>query len=57
MEVKKNIARCFYLTLITVCRTIPTFAQATFSRAQVADRIRKVEDGVDQFRKMGGAEG
>jgi hypothetical protein len=55
--VKKNIARCFYLTLITVCRTIPTFAQATFSRAQVADRIRKVEDGVDQFRKMGGAEG
>jgi hypothetical protein len=51
MEVKKNIARCFYAALITVCCTVPTFAQATFSKAQVADRIRKVEDGVDQFRK------
>jgi hypothetical protein len=27
------------------------FAQVTFSKAQVADRIRKVEDGVDEFRK------
>jgi chaperonin cofactor prefoldin len=26
-------------------------AQVVFSKAQVADRIRKVEDGVDEFRK------
>ena len=26
-------------------------AQATFTKVQVADRIRKVEDGVDEFRK------
>lgn len=26
-------------------------AQGTFTKAQVADRIRKVEDGVDEFRK------
>ena len=51
MEVKKNIARCFYPALVAVCCTVPTFAQATFTKAQVADRIRRVEDGVDQFRK------
>jgi len=51
MEVKNNIARYVYLTLITICCTVPTFAQATFSKAQVGDRIRKVEDGVDEFRK------
>jgi len=27
------------------------FAQGTFTKAQVGDRIRKVEDGVDEFRK------
>ena len=27
------------------------YAQAVFTKAQVADRIRKVEDGVDEFRK------
>jgi hypothetical protein len=27
------------------------FAQGTFNKAYVADRIRKVEDGVDEFRK------
>jgi hypothetical protein len=27
------------------------FAQAVFTKVQVADRIRKVEDGVDEFRK------
>jgi TolA-binding protein len=27
------------------------FAQAAFTKAQVADRIRKVEDGTDEFRK------
>ena len=26
-------------------------SQAVFTKAQVADRIRKVEDGVDEFRK------
>jgi len=49
--VKKNIARCLYLALIAVCCMVRTFGQATFTKAQVADRIRKVEDGVDQFRK------
>ena len=29
----------------------PIVAQGTFTKAQVADRIRKVEDGVDEFRK------
>jgi hypothetical protein len=28
-----------------------SLAQATFTKAQVGDRIRKVEDGVDEFRK------
>jgi len=51
MEVKKNIARYFCLSLIAVSCTVPTFAQATFSKAQVGDRIRRVEDGVDEFRK------
>jgi predicted RNase H-like nuclease (RuvC/YqgF family) len=51
MEVKKNIARYLYLALMAVCCAVPTFAQATFTKAQVADRIRRVEDGVDQFRK------
>jgi hypothetical protein len=27
------------------------FAQVVFTKVQVADRIRKVEDGVDEFRK------
>jgi hypothetical protein len=49
--VKKNIARCLYLALVAVCCNVPTFAQATFTKSQVADHIRRVEDGVDQFRK------
>jgi hypothetical protein len=28
-----------------------SLAQATFTKVQVGDRIRKVEDGVDEFRK------
>jgi hypothetical protein len=51
MEVKKNAAHCLYLAFIALCCTVPTFGQATFTKAQVADRIRRVEDGVDQFRK------
>ena len=31
--------------------TTSAIAQLNFSKAQVADRIRKVEDGVDEFRK------
>ena len=48
---KKNIARCLGLALIMASCIAETFAQASFSKAQVADRIRKVEDGVDEFRK------
>jgi TolA-binding protein len=51
MAVKNNIARCFYIAVITVGCTVPAFTQPTFSKAQVADRIRKVEDGVDQFQE------
>jgi len=51
MDVKKTIARCFCLALITLCCTLPALTQSTFTKAQVADRIRIVEDGVDQFRK------
>jgi len=29
----------------------PVVAQGTFTKIQVGDRIRKVEDGVDEFRK------
>jgi hypothetical protein len=29
----------------------PAIAQAVFTKAQVGERIRKVEDGVDEFRK------
>jgi hypothetical protein len=35
----------FSLSLITHAQTTP------FAKGQVADRIRKVEDGVDEFRK------
>jgi hypothetical protein len=31
--------------------TATAFAQLAFTKVQVADRIRKVEDGVDEFRK------
>jgi TolA-binding protein len=43
----------FLRRVILVCVGITglALAQATFTKAQVADRIRKVEDGVDQFRK------
>ena len=37
---------------ILACVTVSglAFAQAVFTKNQVADRIRKVEDGVDEFR-------
>jgi predicted RNase H-like nuclease (RuvC/YqgF family) len=51
VEVKQNIARGLYVALIVGCCAVPMLAQMTFSKGQVADRIRKVEDGVDEFRK------
>ena len=48
---KRNVVFCCYLAVITACCTVPTFAQLAFTKAQVGDHIRKVEDGVDQFRK------
>jgi len=38
--------------VIPACLALSTLAaQVVFTKAQVADRIRKVEDGVDEFRK------
>jgi hypothetical protein len=40
--------------VLTVCAVFVAgslLAQGTFTKAYVADRIRKVEDGVDEFRK------
>jgi len=48
---KKSIAYCIYLALIAVCCAVPMVAQPGLTKAQVGDRIRRVEDGVDQFRK------
>lgn len=39
------------VALMCVTMSGPVVAQAVFTKAQVADRIRKVEDGVDEFRK------
>jgi hypothetical protein len=46
---KKNIL----VSVILVCLAVSglALAQLSFTKAQVADRIRKVEDGVDEFRK------
>ena len=48
MMTKKILAGA---TLAWMAISGPAVAQATFTKAQVADRIRKVEDGVDEFRK------
>ena len=51
MNFRKSTAFCFITMLAVV--SLPTAAQAQtnpFTKAQVGDRIRKVEDGVDQFR-------
>jgi len=45
-----NFGHAFYFTLIAASCAVPALAQPAFTKAQVADRIRKVEDGVDQFR-------
>lgn len=43
------------ISLVLLACTAPfvwsVFAQGTFTKAYVADCIRKVEDGVDEFRK------
>jgi len=43
----------FLRRILFVCvgNTGLALAQATFTKVQVADRIRRVEAGVDQFRK------
>ena len=37
--------------LVSLAVTGVAFAQLAFTKAQVGDKIRKVEDGVDEFRK------
>ncbi len=44
----KNVIGAIFLSLAVGA---PAAAQGTFTKAQVGDRIRKVEDGVDEFRK------
>jgi len=41
------------VTVILSALNLPAvlFAQGSFTKAQVADRIRKVEDGVNEFQK------
>jgi hypothetical protein len=46
---KKNILVWAILAFLAVSGL--ALAQLAFTKAQVADRIRKVEDGVDEFRK------
>ena len=43
--------RLFGAVLACVILSGIAFAQVAFTKVQVADRIRKVEDGVDEFRK------
>ena len=38
-------------TFACLAMNAPLFAQPAFTKPQVAERIRKVEDGVDEFRK------
>ena len=52
MSRRKRTAICYTAILAAVSFSTTTHAQTTpFAKPQVADRIRKVEDGVDQFRK------
>jgi hypothetical protein len=47
------LTRIAVVAVVLMCATMsgPARAQSVFTKAQVADRIRKVEDGVDEFRK------
>jgi hypothetical protein len=46
---RTRIGAAAILTCLAVSGLV--FAQVVFTKPQVADRIRKVEDGVDEFRK------
>ena len=46
---EKHIVAGMVVACLTVCGV--ALAQPVFTKAQVGDRIRKVEDGVDEFRK------
>ena len=50
---KKQCLASGVLAGVLVCLVMSglAVAQVVFTKAQVADRIRKVEDGVDEFRK------
>ena len=48
----RTVSVFFCATILAVISpSNATHAQTPFTKAQVADRIRKVEDGVDQFQK------
>ena len=47
----RRSAVSFILLACTALLAWSVFAQGTFTKTYVADRIRKVEDGVDEFRK------
>jgi hypothetical protein len=47
-----SMTRILTIAILTLAVSSGTAAaQGSFSKAQVGDRIRKVEDGVDEFRK------
>jgi TolA-binding protein len=50
---KKEFLVGAVLACVLACLVVSglAYAQVVFTKAQVADRIRKVEDGVDEFRK------
>ena len=52
MNCRTRIALCCAAIFAAVSFSATTHGQTTsFTKAQVADRVRKVEDGVDEFRK------
>ncbi len=51
MNHRMRTALCFAAMFVVVSFSTTMCAQtASFTKTQVADQIRKVEDGVDQFR-------
>ncbi len=50
MNRRTRTALCYGALFAAISLSTTTHAQ-TFAKAQVGDRIRKVEDGVDEFRK------
>jgi hypothetical protein len=47
----RKAAKSLVLLACTVPFALSVLAQGAYTKAYVADRIRKVEDGVDEFRK------